>query len=77
MLANADATTDSEKIFTKKQLQSVLDIIDSEPDLRRREDKLRAIEGGSVFRKLIVNVMGDLRNSGFIRIYVDNNNINK
>lgn len=77
MLANADATTDSEKIFTKKQLQSVLDIIDSEPDLRRREDKLRAIEGGSVFRKLIVNVMGDLRNSGFIRIYVDNNIINK
>lgn len=66
-----------QKIFTKKQLQSVLDIIDSEPDLRRREDKLRAIEGGSVFRKLIVNVMGDLRNSGFIRIYVDNNNINK
>lgn len=54
-----------------RSLQEVLDIIDSEPDLDRREALLKRLEGGSVYRTLLHNVLHDQRNSGYLRIYFD------
>lgn len=59
------------EILTAKRLRSVLDIIDSEPSLDRREAKLRALEGGAVYNALIKYVFQDQRNSGWLRIYYD------
>ena len=54
-----------------QKLQEVLDIIDSEPDLDKREVRLKKLEGGSVYRTLLHNVLHDQRNSGYLRIYFD------
>lgn len=52
-----------------EQLQKVLDIIDNEPDPDRRERKIKALEGGDIYSHLRDNVLGDQRNSGYIRVY--------
>jgi len=57
--------------LNESQLQKVLDIMDGEPDPSRREKALKALEGGSVYAKLRDNVLADLRNSGYIRVYYD------
>lgn len=57
--------------LTSAQLQEVLDIIDNEADVNRRERKLKALEGGTVFAKLKKHVLADQRNSGYIRVYFD------
>ena len=57
--------------LTTAQLREVLDIIDSEPDPDKREVKLKKLEGGTVYRTLLHNVLHDQRNSGYLRIYFD------
>ena len=57
--------------LSQAQLQKVLDILDNETDPTRRERALKALEGGSVYAKLRDNVLADLRNSGYIRVYYD------
>lgn len=57
--------------LSQAQLQKVLDILDNETDPTRREKALKALEGGSVYAKLRDNVLADLRNSGYIRVYYD------
>ena len=57
--------------LTREQLQAVIDLIDSEPDPARREQKLKKMEGGKIFKLLRENVLADQRNSGYLRIYYD------
>ena len=55
---------------TKADLQSVLSIIDKERDATRREQRLRALNGGRTWR-YIRQVFGDHRNAGYVRVYYD------
>ena len=57
--------------LTKEQLQWVLDVIDTEPDVNRREALLKQKDGGALFDILKANVLQDQRNSGYLRIYYD------
>ena len=57
--------------LTEAQLSRVLEIIDSEKDANRREARLKGLEGGRVYRALLQNVLHNLRNSGYLRIYYD------
>lgn len=57
--------------LTVAQLQRVLDIIDTEADIAKRERRIRSLEGGSVYEKLRGPLLADQRNSGYIRIYYD------
>lgn len=57
--------------LTREQLQWVLDVIDTEPDLNKREAILKKKDGGALFKKLKANVLHDQRNSGYLRIYYD------
>ena len=57
--------------LTQEQLQWVIDLIDSEPDLNKRETLLKRKDGGTVYQKLLANVLHDQRNSGYLRIYYD------
>lgn len=49
--------------------EQMLDIIDNESDLDRREAKLKALGRGKAFAYLRENILSDQRNSGYIRIY--------
>jgi len=53
------------------QLRTVLEIMDTEADPNRREQKLKRLEGGKVYKALLKNVLHNLRNSGYLRIYYD------
>ena len=53
------------------EVDRVLDIIDSEPDLDRREQRIRAINGGRTFKFMLSNILADQRNSGYLRVYYD------
>jgi outer membrane protein OmpA-like peptidoglycan-associated protein len=57
--------------LTTQELQSVIDIIDSEPSPARREARLKKLGGGRIYKLLRENVLGDQRNSGYLRIYYD------
>ena len=57
--------------LTKEQLQWVINVIDTEPDVNRRESILKKKDGGALFAKLKANVLQDQRNSGYLRIYYD------
>ena len=57
--------------LTQEQLQALIDLIDSEPDPARREQKLKRMDGGRIFKLLRENVLGDQRNSGYLRIFYD------
>ena len=57
--------------ITMEELDQVLDIIDNEKDLDRREQRLRAIKGGQTYRFLLRTLLADQRNSGYLRVYWD------
>ena len=52
-------------------LQKVIDIIDHEPDLARREQQIRKLNGGRTFQYIKEQLLADQRNSGYLRIYFD------
>ena len=60
-----------ETSLTPTQLDQVLDILDREPDPALREQKLKALGRGSVYRMLSETLLKDLRNSGYVRVYID------
>ena len=49
----------------------VLNIIDTETDLERREQQLRSLNQGSTFQYIKEQLLPDQRNSGYLRIYYD------
>ncbi|MCF0201828.1 MAG: hypothetical protein HUK08_00550 [Bacteroidaceae bacterium] len=49
----------------------LLNIIDSEKNADRRKQKIRTMRNGETYNYLKQNILGDQRNSGFIRIYID------
>ena len=49
----------------------MINVIDTEPDVNRRESILKKKDGGALFAKLKANVLQDQRNSGYLRIYYD------
>lgn len=51
--------------------EEMLNIIDTEANADRRELKLKKLDGGKAYRYLSNNLLGDQRNSGFLRIYYD------
>ena len=51
--------------------EQLLSIIDNEPNLDRREAKIKALDRGKAFAYLKSNVLSDQRNSGYVRIYYD------
>ena len=60
-----------ESPLTPQQLQQVLDILDSETQSDARERRLRALDGGKIFRTLSEGLLKDLRNSGYVRVYIE------
>jgi len=52
-------------------LQKVIDIIDREQDLTRREQQIRKLNGGHTFQYIKEHLLADQRNSGYLRIYFD------
>ena len=70
---DTDRSTYSGNRNYKADLQAVLDIIDTEPNLDKREQKLRRLGGGRVYRMFQreLQVLADQRNSGYIRIYFE------
>ena len=55
----------------REGLQAAIEVIDHEPDLNRREQRLRRLEGGRPWKYIKQYVLSDQRNSGYIRIYYD------
>ena len=49
--------------------EEILEIIDNEPNLDRREAKLKALDRGKAFTYLRENILSDQRNAGYVRIY--------
>ena len=64
-------TDDDLNQISMEELDQVLDIIDHEPNLDRREQRLRQIRGGEVYRFLLRTLLADQRNSGYLRVYWD------
>lgn len=54
--------------LNEEQLRSILELIDSETDLARREAKLKK---SAYYKTLRNNILSDQRNSGYLRIYYD------
>ncbi|MBQ7419165.1 MAG: DUF3575 domain-containing protein [Prevotella sp.] len=53
------------------ELQKVLEIIDTEPDVVRREQKIRKLRGGRTYQYIKEHHLDDQRNSGYLRVYFD------
>ena len=53
------------------QLQQVLQIIDSEPNLARREQKIRKLRGGHTYQYIKEHHLDDQRNAGYLRVFFD------
>ena len=63
-----DLKKSGDSAFTPEQLDRVLEVFDTETDPVLRERRLRSLDGGRVFAA-IKDLLGDQRNSGYIRIY--------
>jgi len=53
------------------QLQHAIDIIDRERNLDNRERQLRRLNNGRTWQYIKEHILGEQRNSGYIRIYYD------
>lgn len=62
---------DAKQATLVKQLQQVLDIIDTEPNIGRREQKIRKLKGGHTYEYLKEHYIADQRNAGYLRVYYD------
>ena len=60
-----------ESDLTREQLQQVLTIMENEPRSDAREQSLRALDEDKVYRILTGSLLKDLRNSGYVRVYVE------
>ncbi len=50
---------------------AVLDIIDHVSDVNVREQRIKALNGGTTYKYMLDNILLNQRNSGYIRIYYD------
>ena len=57
--------------LSKSELEQVMDVINTEADLDKRESKIKALNGGKTFSKLLKALLADQRNSGYLTIYFD------
>ena len=53
------------------QLKKIIEIIDTEPNLPRREQKIRKLRGGRTYQYIKEHHLEDQRNAGYLRIYFD------
>ena len=53
------------------ELLKARDIVDNEPDLNKREQQLRRLNGGRTYSFIKDELLPDQRNSGYLRIYFD------
>lgn len=53
------------------ELKKVIDIIDSEPNLARREQKIKSLNRGRTYQYIKEHHLADQRNSGYLRVYFD------
>ncbi len=67
----ATLTPDVLQGITLKEAEALLNIIDTESDLQRRETLIKRYNGGRTYQFLLKNVLADQRNSGYMRIYYD------
>ncbi len=63
-----DNNEDTERI---SELLKARDIVDNEPDLNKREQQLRRLNGGRTYNFIKNELLPDQRNSGYLRIYFD------
>lgn len=63
VIAGGDAKSD--------ELRQVIDIIDNESDLARREQRIKKLNGGRTYRYIRDRHLADQRNSGYLRVYFD------
>lgn len=63
VIAGGDAKSD--------ELRQVIDIIDNESDLARREQRIKKLNGGRTYRYIRDRHLGEQRNSGYLRVYFD------
>ena len=52
-------------------LDKVMEIIDEEPDARKREARIKQLDKGRTWQYIKQHVLKDQRNSGYVRIYYD------
>ena len=52
-------------------LQQVIDIVDKEQDLTRREQQIRKLRDGKTYQYIKEHYLGDQRNSGYLRVFYD------
>ena len=64
-------TDDDLAAITMDELDQCISIIDTEPNLDRREQRLRQLNGGKTYRFMQRTLLADQRNSGYLRIYWD------
>jgi len=53
------------------ELRKVVEIIDRESDLARREQQIRKLNGGSTYQYIRQHLLADQRNSGYLRVFYD------
>lgn len=53
------------------ELKQVVNIIDSEPNLVRREQKIRQLRGGRTYEYIKEHYIAEQRNVGYLRVYYD------
>jgi hypothetical protein len=53
------------------QLQQVVQIIDTESDVVRREQQIRKLDGGRTYQYIKEHHLDGQRNAGYLRIYFD------
>lgn len=61
----------SDLTVQQPQLRQAVDVIDSESNVRLREQRLKQLDHGRIWSYLRQHVLSDQRNSGYIRIYYD------
>ena len=56
---------------TLTALKEVLNLIDTEADLNRREQRMRQLDKGRTYQYIRQHLLADQRNSGYLRIFFD------
>jgi tetratricopeptide (TPR) repeat protein len=57
--------------ISQGELKEILNLIDTEPNLDRREQIIRDMRWGWTYKYLREHILADQRNSGYLRIYWD------
>ena len=69
----ANLASENSKVegITVKELDEILNIIETESNLDRREQLIKRMRGGRTYQYLKRSLLADQRNSGYMRIYWD------